>query len=99
MFSQLTPILKLPKYFDSKWSYARFRLPAPSSHIALSNALSSNAPLSVNAELAEDDRSVVGWIEAPVEHLDGSTGKEFQLVALTHSGVLSSAFALLFLFC
>lgn len=86
VFSQLSPILKLPKYFESKWSYARFRLPAPSSHIALTNALSSNAPLSVSAELAEDDRSVVGWIEVPVQLSDGSTGSEYQLIALTHSG-------------
>ncbi|KAF8309141.1 hypothetical protein DL93DRAFT_2086042 [Clavulina sp. PMI_390] len=38
---QLTPYLpiSLPKYFHSEWSYASYRLPAPSAHIALSSAL------------------------------------------------------------
>lgn len=86
VLSQLSPFLKLPKYFDSKWSYAKYRLPAASAHIALSSALSSSAPLSATADLVEDDRCVVGWIEAPATNPDVGNRTEYQLVALTYSG-------------
>lgn len=40
-FQSLSPFLpiKLPKYFASEWSYASYRLPAPTAHIALQSAL------------------------------------------------------------
>ncbi|KAH7105482.1 WD40-repeat-containing domain protein [Auriculariales sp. MPI-PUGE-AT-0066] len=86
LLSGLTPFLKLPKYFESKWSYAKYRLPAPSSHIALSSLTSSSAPLSASSDLIEDDRCVVGWIEALVQDATGVQRREYQLIALTYSG-------------
>ncbi|KAG5651247.1 hypothetical protein H0H81_009319 [Sphagnurus paluster] len=82
-FSPLTPFLPLPKYFDSEWSYAQYRIPAQSSHITLS-APSSQSP---TADILDEERCVVGWIEAPssVESARGSI-TEYQLVALTYTG-------------
>src|ERR1700761_990718 len=44
-FSPLTPYLPLPKYFESEWSYAQYRIPTQSSHISLS-ATSVRSPTS-----------------------------------------------------
>ena len=33
--SSLTSFIPIPKYFESEWSYARFRIPTQSAHISL----------------------------------------------------------------
>ncbi|KAG8900903.1 hypothetical protein FRB99_005672 [Tulasnella sp. 403] len=91
----------LHKYFSSQWSYAHYRLPSSSKHIALT-AASGQGP---DPDAAEEERCTVGWIEVPVE--PPASGKqltrtkssssqrnvpppqnnvEYQLVALTYSG-------------
>ena len=83
-FSPLTPFLPLPKYFDSEWSYAQYRIPAQSSHISIS----APSPRSPTADVADEERCMVGWIETPIP--DGAEGRgsatEHQLVALTYTG-------------
>ncbi|KAK0491000.1 SVP1-like protein 2 [Armillaria novae-zelandiae] len=70
--SPLTNYLPLPKYFESEWSYAQYRIPVQSSHISLSRSPAANVP--------DEERCVVGWIE-------GSDDPEpYQLVALTYTG-------------
>ncbi|KAJ7047486.1 SVP1-like protein 2 [Mycena alexandri] len=78
--SPLVSYLPLPKYFESEWSYAQYRIPAQSSHISLSQT-------SIRSPTAEvdEERCVVGWIEAPDENLS-SGPVEYQLVALTYAG-------------
>ncbi|EIN10565.1 hypothetical protein PUNSTDRAFT_132652 [Punctularia strigosozonata HHB-11173 SS5] len=78
-FSPLTPFLPLPKYFDSEWSYAQYRIPAQSAHISLS----APGPRPSTEDVVDEERCVVGWIEAPRE--DERKG-EFQLIVLTYSG-------------
>ncbi|KAJ6599181.1 WD40-repeat-containing domain protein [Mycena vulgaris] len=80
-FSPLTPYLPLPKYFESEWSYAQYRIPVQSSHISLSATSSMRSP---PADV-DEERCVVGWIEAPD---DGNPNRpvEHQLVALTYTG-------------
>ena len=74
--SPLTPFLPLPKYFESEWSYAQYRIPVQSSHISLSSRSSA-------ADLPEEERCVVGWINLT----DPSQGTpEYQLIALTFTG-------------
>lgn len=81
-FSPLTPFLPLPKYFESEWSYAQYRIPVQSSHISLSSTSRSAA-----VDMPEEERCVVGWIEAPAEDPPApSNTKEFQLIALTYTG-------------
>ncbi|PPQ67816.1 hypothetical protein CVT26_007063 [Gymnopilus dilepis] len=90
-FSPLTPFLPLPKYFESEWSYAQYRIPVQSAHISLS---STSRTASDVADMPEEERCVVGWIEAPPEDTpvpstSTSTSKptrEFQLVVLTFTG-------------
>lgn len=83
-FSPLTPFLPLPKYFESEWSYAQYRIPAQSAHISI-----STPPLrSPTADVADEEKCMVGWIEAPVP--GSAEGREsvteYQLVALTFAG-------------
>ncbi|KAJ7791319.1 hypothetical protein B0H14DRAFT_2935821 [Mycena olivaceomarginata] len=61
-FSPLTPYLPLPKYFESEWSYAQYRIPV------------------------DEERCVVGWIEAPNDENTAEGRVEHQLVALTYAG-------------
>ncbi|KAJ7638702.1 SVP1-like protein 2 [Roridomyces roridus] len=79
-FSPLTPYLPLPKYFESEWSYAQYRIPVQSAHISLSQTSSMRAPPSD----VDEERCVVGWIEAPGTEEGGPV--EHQLVALTYAG-------------
>ncbi|KAF8665754.1 hypothetical protein AX16_000202 [Volvariella volvacea WC 439] len=79
----LTPYLPLPKYFGSEWSYAQYRVPVQSAHISISSA---SAKTRVD-DAPEEERCVVGWIEAPRD--DASTSNRpvtYQLIALTYSG-------------
>lgn len=79
--SPLAPFLPLPKYFDSQWSYAQYRIPAQAAHISLS---STSSVRSSGADLAADEKCVVGWIKGPT-HKEGSS-EDYQLIALTYSG-------------
>jgi len=82
-FSPLTPFLPLPKYFDSEWSYAQYRIPVQSSHITLS-APSSRSP---TADVPDQERCVVGWIETtPANDSGQGSVTEYQLIALTYTG-------------
>ncbi|EGO01829.1 hypothetical protein SERLA73DRAFT_158983 [Serpula lacrymans var. lacrymans S7.3] len=80
--SPLAPFLPLPKYFDSEWSYAQYRIPAQSSHIYFSSGSSRTSP-----DTSDEERCVVGWIQGPPADHDSQTEeKEHQLIALTYSG-------------
>ncbi|KAI0796565.1 WD40-repeat-containing domain protein [Abortiporus biennis] len=84
-FSPLTPYLPLPKYFDSEWSYAQYRIPVQSAHISMS-APPSKPP---TADVVDEEKCVVGWIEGPVEETEDPhqpSATEYQLIALTYSG-------------
>ncbi|KAG6855094.1 hypothetical protein C0991_006023 [Blastosporella zonata] len=82
-FSPLTPFLPLPKYFDSEWSYAQYRIPSQSSHITLS-APPSRSP---TADVPDEERCVVGWIEInPTNESGKGKAAEYQLIALTYVG-------------
>ncbi|KAL5530414.1 HSV2 [Sanghuangporus sanghuang] len=61
-FSQLTPYFNLPRYFDSEWSYAQYRIPSQKQHIALSAAGTSGGKLS---DVVQDERCTVAWIQVP----------------------------------
>ncbi len=80
-FSPLTNYLPLPKYFESEWSYAQYRIPAQSSHISLS----STSVRSPTADVPDEERCVVGWIEGRGGDPDQPSA-EYQLVALTYTG-------------
>jgi len=75
--SPFTPFLPLPKYFESEWSYAQYRIPVQSSHISLSSRSSA-------VDLPEEERCVVGWITS-TDDLSQAT-PEYQLIALTFTG-------------
>ncbi|KAH7916340.1 WD40-repeat-containing domain protein [Hygrophoropsis aurantiaca] len=83
--SPLAPFLPLPKYFDSEWSYAQYRIPTQAAHISLSSTTSSRSPTD---EVADEEKCVVGWIEIPIDQ--GQAGPdspvEYQLLALTYTG-------------
>lgn len=79
--SPLAPFLPLPKYFDSQWSYAQYRIPAQAAHISLSSTSSVRSPAT---DLAADEKCVVGWIKVPAKTEESV--QEYQLVALTYSG-------------
>ncbi|KAI0774384.1 WD40-repeat-containing domain protein [Fomes fomentarius] len=82
-FSPLTQLLPLPKYFDSEWSYAQYRIPSQSSHISIS-AQPAKSP---TADVVDEEKCVVGWIRVTPEDEHGRTlPVEYQLVALTYSG-------------
>ncbi|TFK55798.1 WD40 repeat-like protein [Heliocybe sulcata] len=76
--SSITPFLPLPKYFESEWSYAQYRIPTQSPHASIQTQPSRAPQLNV----ADEERCVVTWIEYPVSERD----REFQLIALTYSG-------------
>ena len=77
--SPLTPFLPLPKYFDSEWSYAQYRIPTQSSHISISTP----SPKSPTADVTDEEKCIVGWIQIPAPD---SSELEYQLVALTYTG-------------
>ncbi|KAG8218768.1 arginine-tRNA-protein transferase [Butyriboletus roseoflavus] len=79
--SPLTPFLPLPKYFDSEWSYAQYRIPTQAAHISLS---STSSVRSSHTDIAADEKCVVGWITVASEV--AGVAPEFQLVVLTYSG-------------
>ncbi|KAJ3999496.1 SVP1-like protein 2 [Lentinula boryana] len=79
-FSPLVPYIPLPKYFESEWSYAQYRIPTQSSHISLSATTSSR---SSTEDIPDEERCVVGWIKVPGE---ASMPSEYQLIALTYAG-------------
>lgn len=84
-FSPLKPFVPLPSYFKSEWSYAQYRIPSQSAHISLS-AGPSKPP---TADVVDEEKCVVGWIQAPSDDLDDPQGEppmEQQLVALTYTG-------------
>lgn len=73
-FSPLTPFIPLPKYFESEWSYAQYRVPVQSSHISLSStrpAVSSSslssAPVVKDTDVPAEERCVVGWVQVATE--------------------------------
>lgn len=78
-FSSLTPYLPLPKYFGSEWSYAQYRIPVQTSHISISAS-------SRSADVADEERCVVGWVEAPTDGSSSRSDVEYQLIALTYTG-------------
>ncbi|EIM88515.1 uncharacterized protein STEHIDRAFT_95773 [Stereum hirsutum FP-91666 SS1] len=85
--SSLTSYLPLPRYFDSEWSYAQFRIPTQSAHISLSQQTSPRQPSETDTE---EEKCAVGWI---VHHTtpdggvaSGSGAVEHQLIALTYTG-------------
>lgn len=80
--SPLSPFIPLPKYFESEWSYAQYRIPTQSAHISLSST-SIRTP-GRDPDVADEERCVVGWIEVPSERAGART--EYQLVALTWTG-------------
>lgn len=98
--SPLAPFIPLPKYFESEWSYAQYRIPVQSSHISLSStrpAVSSSslssAPVVKDADVPAEERCVVGWVQVGTEdHASEGGGPsssgvmEWQLIALTYLG-------------
>ena len=85
-FSPLTQYLNLPKYFDSEWSYAQYRIPSQSAHISIS-AQPAKSP---TADVVDEEKCVVGWIQVSPEDHQLEPGRpppaEYQLVALTYTG-------------
>ncbi|KAF9263520.1 hypothetical protein L218DRAFT_959065 [Marasmius fiardii PR-910] len=78
--SQLAPYLPIPKYFESEWSYAQYRIPMQSSHISLTSTTRSPTE-----DVPDEERCVVGWVRIPVDNTpDAAT--EYQLIALTYVG-------------
>ncbi|KAH9994118.1 WD40-repeat-containing domain protein [Russula compacta] len=83
--SSLTSFIPIPKYFESEWSYAQFRIPTQSAHISLQQASARDA----NPDLAEEEKCTVGWIEAPTSRsaaAEPPPAPEYQLIALTYTG-------------
>ncbi|KIO25025.1 hypothetical protein M407DRAFT_25665 [Tulasnella calospora MUT 4182] len=60
-FSSLSAYL--PKYVGSEWSYAEFRLPSSSKHIALSAASAGTVIQAPDPDAAEEEKATVGWIQ------------------------------------
>ena len=85
--SSLTPYLPLPKYFDSEWSYAQFRIPTQSSHISLSQQTSQHRS---NTDLVGEEKCTVGWIRhvssEDITQPGSASTVEHQLIALTFNG-------------
>ncbi|KXN83725.1 WD repeat domain phosphoinositide-interacting protein 3 [Leucoagaricus sp. SymC.cos] len=73
-FSPLAPFIPLPKYFESEWSYAQYRIPVQSSHISLSSTRPavgssslSSAPVVKDRDIPAEERCVVGWVQVATE--------------------------------
>jgi WD repeat-containing protein 45 len=100
--SSLTSFIPIPKYFESEWSYAQFRIPTQSAHISLTQQAAAR---DANPDLAEEEKCTVGWIEAPrpmpmptpttTPHSAAAApppppppplAPEYQLIALTYTG-------------
>lgn len=83
-FSPLTPFLPLPKYFESEWSYAQYRIPVQSSHISLSANPAVQSPV---LDPPDEERCVVGWIQyRGTKNGNEKPASEYQLIALTYTG-------------
>lgn len=82
-FSPLTPFLPLPRYFDSEWSYAQYRIPVQSAHISLSSTSKS-----AGVDEPEEEKCVVTWVNVATQDENSSRGPvpEYQLIALTFTG-------------
>jgi len=99
--SSLTSFIPIPKYFESEWSYAQFRIPTQSAHISLTQQAAAR---DANPDLAEEEKCTVGWIQAPTLPSTSTTSAtsvtaqatataaalppppEYQLIALTYTG-------------
>jgi hypothetical protein len=85
--SSLTSFIPIPKYFESEWSYAQFRVPTQSAHISLTQQAAAR---DANPDLAEEEKCTVGWIEAPTDPHSTSAATPpapvYQLIALTYTG-------------
>jgi hypothetical protein len=90
--SSLTSFIPIPKYFESEWSYAQFRIPTQSAHISLTQQAAAR---DANPDLAEEEKCTVGWIEAPTARTTTAQSAvaaapppapEYQLIALTYTG-------------
>lgn len=82
MMQQLKPFIPIPKYFQSEWSYAHYRIPTQTSHISLS---ASSQHRSATDDVPDEERCTVGWIPAPPSNTQAS-GDDYHLVALTYTG-------------
>ncbi|KAI0303878.1 WD40-repeat-containing domain protein [Russula brevipes] len=74
--SSLTSFIPIPKYFESEWSYAQFRIPTQSAHISLTQQAAAR---DANPDLAEEENpgaAAAGLPPVP----------EYQLIALTYTG-------------
>ncbi|EAU84692.1 SVP1-like protein 2 [Coprinopsis cinerea okayama7 len=82
-FSPLSPFIPLPRYFESEWSYAQYRIPVQSAHISLSSTSKGST-----GDEPEEERCVVGWVDvaAPDENSSRGPVPEYQLIALTFTG-------------
>jgi hypothetical protein len=88
--SSLTSFIPIPKYFESEWSYAQFRIPTQSAHISLTQQAAAR---DANPDLAEEEKCTVGWIQAPTPTSGPGAAAaglppvpEYQLIALTYTG-------------
>jgi len=85
--SSLTSFIPIPKYFESEWSYAQFRIPTQSAHISLTQQAAAR---DANPDLAEEEKCTVGWIEAPTDPHSTAAAPPpapvYQLIALTYTG-------------
>ncbi|KAF8265112.1 WD40-repeat-containing domain protein [Lactarius quietus] len=84
--SSLTSFIPIPKYFESEWSYAQFRIPTQSAHISLTQQAAAR---DANPDLAEEEKCTVGWIEAPSLQSAApapTPATDYQLIALTYTG-------------
>ncbi|KZT53311.1 hypothetical protein CALCODRAFT_440316 [Calocera cornea HHB12733] len=76
----LSAVLPLPKYFQSEWSYATFRLPQPATHTDLGTFVLPDEP---------EIRCVCAWVEEQAVDERGRPREgevEHKLVALTWAG-------------
>ncbi|KAI0265191.1 WD40-repeat-containing domain protein [Gloeopeniophorella convolvens] len=90
--SSLTSFIPIPKYFESEWSYAQFRIPTQSAHFSLQQ---QSAVRDTHPDLVEEEKCTVGWIEAPAPAPAPNGGRSapastpttnYELIALTYTG-------------